>query len=190
MDYNNNQNNQNANDGQNINYQQNDVQQGTYQQGSYQQGSYQQNTYQQNTYQAGPQQPHYSSQSSFTTGQGNTYSNPGMDYSSQYSSPYDQPVQKPGPNACQIISLILGILSIICCCFGIVSTIMAVVGIVLAIIGNKNHKHGVGTGGLVCSIVGLILSLIILGLSALGTYIIPDSLNDLYQTLERYENYY
>ena len=36
-------------------------------------------------------------------------------------------------------------------------------------------------------IVGLVLALIILGLSLLGSYTIPRTMEDLYQTIEMYE---
>ena len=117
-----------------------------------------------------------------------------MDYNNQnqgqFNSPYNNaPVQKPSPNACQIISLICGILSIICCCFGIVPIILAVVGLVLAIIGNKSNKHGVGTGGLVCSIIGLVLALIITALSYFTFISLPQNINDLNEWIEEYESH-
>ncbi len=172
MDYNN---NNNQNQGQNAGFQS-------------QQPPYGQN--------AAPQQPHYSSQNNFQQNtysqqgaysQQNAYSNPQAYQQPQFNSPYAQAPVKPGPNACQIISLICGILSIICCCTGILGIILGGVGLLLAIIGNKDNKHGVGTGGLVCSIIGLILALIILGLSLLGSYTIPRDFQDLYEQMEMYE---
>ena len=100
------------------------------------------------------------------------------------------PEQKPSANACQIISLILGILSIICCCFGIISTVFAIAGIILAIVGNKKQKHGVGTGGLVCSIIGLVLSLIILAISFAGrSYVAPRTMDEIFDYLEELEDF-
>ena len=141
----------------------------------------QQNAEQYGSQQFGPQQPHLSSQ------QGNYASN--QAYQPQYNSPYNAPVQKPGPNACQIISLILGILSIVCCCWGIIAIIFGVVGIILAIIGNKGHKHGVGTGGFVTSIIGLVLALILFALSYFAFVSLPTSINDLNEWFEEYESY-
>ena len=109
----------------------------------------------------------------------------------EMNNPYAQmPEQKPSANACQVISLILGILSIICCCFGLVSVLFAVAGIILAIVGNKKQKHGVGTGGLVCSIIGLVLSLIILAIS-IGTrnHLDPSSMNEIFEYLEEFEEF-
>ncbi len=143
----------------------------------------QQNTAQYGSQQFGPQQPHLSSQ------QGNYAGNQAYQPQGQYNSPYNAPVQKPGPNACQIISLILGILSIICCCWGIVAIIFGVVGIVLAVIGNKGHKHGVGTGGLVTSIIGLALAVILLVLSYTAFVTLPSNINDLNEWFEEYESH-
>ena len=45
---------------------------------------------------------------------------------------------------------------------GWLGAILAIIGIVLGAIGRKNPEHkGIATGGLVCSIIGLILSLIL-----------------------------
>lgn len=65
-----------------------------------------------------------------------------------------------------IASLVLGILSLV---IGLISAgalgwfgaILAIIGIVLGAIGRKNpEKRGIATGGMICSIVGLVLCLI------------------------------
>lgn len=66
-------------------------------------------------------------------------------------------------NGLQIAGLVLGIISIvICCCYGVPSIILGIIGMICAIMGNKENKHSVGTAGLVCSIIGLILGIIML----------------------------
>ncbi len=140
--------------------------------------------------QFGPQQPHLSSQ------QGK-FSDP-YAYQPQgnFQSPYNAPVQPQGPNGFQIVSLVLGILSILCCfCitfWGVPSIVLAIVGIILAVIGNKKSKHGVGTGGLTCSIIGLVLGLII----AILTYLtfltfttMPRNIFDLNEWVQELEDY-
>lgn len=66
-----------------------------------------------------------------------------------------------------VASLVLGIISII---IGAVSSgmlgwlgaILAIIGIVLGAVGRKDEaKRGMATGGLVCSIIGLVLCLIL-----------------------------
>lgn len=66
-----------------------------------------------------------------------------------------------------VASLVLGIISIV---LGLVSggflgwlgAILAIIGIVLGALGRKDpEKKGIATGGLVCSIIGLILCLLL-----------------------------
>jgi hypothetical protein len=200
MDYNNQNNNQTSDQGQgqyqsqNLNQAQNQPQyqnqtvyhsqnQSAYQ-NPYQNQSTSQNYGQYNNqysnpgtnYNFGPQQPHYSSQNGSYSGQNQNYQPGGP-----YSSPYAQAPVKPGPNACQIISLILGILSLVCCCTGLPGMVLGAIGLILAIIGNRDNKHGVGTAGLVCSIVGLALGGILLLLSLWGVSVLPDSIHDVYE---------
>ncbi|MDU5106452.1 hypothetical protein [Clostridium sp.] len=63
-----------------------------------------------------------------------------------------------------VTSLVLGILSIIFSFFGginIVGAILGIIGIVLGALSRKNEeKKGIGTGGMVCSIIGTILCVI------------------------------
>ena len=63
-------------------------------------------------------------------------------------------------NELQVSGLICGILSILSfwCC-GFFGTIFGIVGLICCIKGNKKSKHRVGSVGLVCSIIGLILGL-------------------------------
>ena len=66
-----------------------------------------------------------------------------------------------------VASLILGIVSILIGCFsggllGWVGTIAGIVGIILGALGRKNEaSKGLATGGLVCSIIGTFLGLIL-----------------------------
>ncbi len=59
-----------------------------------------------------------------------------------------------------IASLVMGILSIVlsCCCG--VGIIFAIAGIIMAIVANKQTKSGIGTAGLICSIVGAVFSVL------------------------------
>ena len=66
-----------------------------------------------------------------------------------------------------VASLVLGILAIIIGVFssglfGWMGAIIAIIGIILGAVGRKNaDSKGIATGGLVCSIIGLILCLLL-----------------------------
>lgn len=86
----------------------------------------------------------------------------------------------------QIASLVLGIIAIcLVCCYGLPSVILGIIGLICAIKGNKENKHGVGTAGLVCSIIGIIAGvcsliyyIVIVGLLVSGG--LDSYLRDLY----------
>ena len=70
-------------------------------------------------------------------------------------------------NGLQIAGLVCGILAICTsCCYGIPGIIFGIIGLICALIGNNRSKSGVGTAGLVCSIIGIVL-----GVAALIYYI-------------------
>lgn len=61
-----------------------------------------------------------------------------------------------------IASLVMGIISLlVCCCWGC-GILFAIPGMIMGISANKKVKTGVGTAGIVTSIVGLVLNIIVL----------------------------
>lgn len=91
----------------------------------------------------------------FGSGQNNNYQDntANVPYQSSYS--YENHGSGKA-NGLQIASLVLGIISIcLICCYGAPSVILGIIGLICAIKGNKESKHGVGTAGLVCCIIGL-----------------------------------
>ena len=89
----------------------------------------------------------------------------------------NEEVQKtPGSS---IASLVLGLISLLCAWFGygalisiitgiigiilgaLISIITGIIGIILGIKGNKIQQTGMGTAGIVLSIIGLVLSIIV-----------------------------
>ncbi len=88
--------------------------------------------------------------------------------SSVYSTPV-QPAEAPKEtNALAIVSLVLGILSIVCCCCGWVGILFGVGGILCAVFANKQGKTGLAKAGLICSIVGAVLAAVIWILALIG----------------------
>lgn len=71
-----------------------------------------------------------------------------------------------------IASLVLGLVSVVFCCAWYLAIPAAIVGLVLGIKANKVVKTGLGTAGIVLSIIGLIVAVIwvivvvIIGVSA------------------------
>lgn len=66
-----------------------------------------------------------------------------------------------------VASLVLGIISLVIGIFssgllGWLGAIMAIIGIILGALGRKDpEKKGISTAGMVCSIIGLVLCLIL-----------------------------
>ena len=73
-----------------------------------------------------------------------------------------EPSQPDKANTLQIVGLICGIAGIVLsCCVPYIGIVLGIVGLVCAIIGNKQGKTGVGTGGFVCSIIAIILGIVV-----------------------------
>lgn len=66
-----------------------------------------------------------------------------------------------------VASLVLGIISLVIGVFssgvlGWLGAILAIIGIILGALGRKNpEKQGIATAGMVCSIIGLVLCLLL-----------------------------
>lgn len=102
---------------------------------------------------------------------------------------YNQPPQPPqqGGQGMAIAGMVLGIISLVCCCLGWIAAIMAITSLVLSIITLVQHKPGKGMAicGIVCSAISLILVII---LYVIAGSITPSDLQDLQRTLEELEN--
>lgn len=65
-------------------------------------------------------------------------------------------------NVLAIVSLVLGILSIVLgCCTGWVGALFGIGGIICAVFANKQSKTGLAKAGLICSIIGIVLGILI-----------------------------
>lgn len=92
--------------------------------------------------------------------QTNSYGNANNPYPQQ--PVYTVPQPKPA-NGMAIASLVLGILSIVCCCAGFFGILPGVIGLILAIICfSKGNKGGMAVAGLVLNIIGVALAVVAL----------------------------
>ena len=81
-------------------------------------------------------------------------------YQQPYQQPYPYAPPKPPASGYAVASLVLGILSIVLWWIPIVNIIISILGLVFAIITKKRgNRGGMGTAGLVCSIIGTVFSL-------------------------------
>lgn len=89
-----------------------------------------------------------------------------------YSQPqYSAPEEPKQPNTMAILSLVLGIISLLIPCSSciggltftfvatIVGVILGIVAIVLCVMSKKVSKTGMATAGMVCGIIGIVLNL-------------------------------
>ena len=93
----------------------------------------------------------------------NNGSNNYQDYTSngQYQNSY-QPQQEPPKqtNVLAIVGMILGIISILAGCCGWYSLFLGIPGIICSILARKQGKSGMATAGIVCSVIGIILGIL------------------------------
>lgn len=89
-----------------------------------------------------------------------------------------------GSKGMAVVSLVLGILSLVCCCIGFP---FAIVGLILAIIVLAKGKNGKGlaVGGLITSVICLIISAIV-GISMIPVMPYMNGFIDLGKNAESY----
>ncbi len=85
-------------------------------------------------------------------------------FDNNYVSP-----QPGGSKGMAIASMVLGILSIVACCYWYLALICGIAAIVLGILHNKkNGSCGMSIAGIVCGIIGVVLTVVFLVLAAIG----------------------
>lgn len=107
-----------------------------------------------------------------------TYANTDSTYNNTYNTTYDSTSDTPASNGLAIASLICGIISILmsCCCCG--NILFSIAGIVCGCLQKPNaegKKPGMALAGIITSIVGIVLVIIIY---ALG-FVFEEYLSDL-----------
>lgn len=80
----------------------------------------------------------------------------------QYS--YQEPQKEPPKqnNVLAIVGMILGIISIPVGCCGWYSFFFGIGGLVCSILSRKQEKTGMSVAGIVCSIIGIVIALLML----------------------------
>ena len=116
-----------------------------------------QNAYTEQPVQHAPEQNVYTDQSAQQAPQQNTYQQP-------VNSTATQDTKKKTGNWMTITSLILSILSVLCCCLDVLALIMAIASIVLAIIALATHKgnKGMAIASLIVGIIGFLFAVYLL----------------------------
>ena len=73
-----------------------------------------------------------------------------------------QQTENKDTNVLAIVSLVLGILSIVLgCCTGWIGALFGIGGIICAVFANKQEKTGIAKAGLICSIIGIVLGILV-----------------------------
>ncbi len=87
------------------------------------------------------------------------YGIPPMMYQQGYGVPEPENNKLFGGFA--IAGLVVGIISLLCCCFSYVGIVIGIAGIVFSAVGLKGTRNrGCAVAGLICSITGTIISLV------------------------------
>lgn len=81
-------------------------------------------------------------------------------------------LSKPKTRAFSIASLILGILSLVCCCGGFLSFVLGVLAIIFSVVARRHlgYFDGMSIAGMTCGIVGAVLGLLMGILSVSGWF--------------------
>ena len=76
-------------------------------------------------------------------------------------------------NTLAIVSLVCGILAILMgCCTAYIGIIPGIAGIICAVFANKQGKTGMAKAGMICSIIGIVIAVLITIASfAFGAYL-------------------
>lgn len=99
-------------------------------------------------------------------------------------NPYgEQEPEKKGGQGLAIAGMVLGIISLVCCCFGYIALVIAIVGFVLSLISliQKKPGKGMAIAGIVCSVISIVFLVICM---AVGNSISPSEYQEILKQLE------
>lgn len=104
-----------------------------------------------------------------------------QDYTAAPTPTVEAVVEQPKQNnALAIVSLVLGIISIVLgCCGSWIAIVLGIGGIVCSVLSKKQGKTGMGTAGFICSIVGIVLAIVVLVLALVFSVAFMDELSTM-----------
>lgn len=120
--------------------------------------------------------------------QNNGYNN--MNGTSGQQNYYGNEPATETPSGMAIAGLVLGILSMVCCCIWYVSAILAILALVFSIITVVKNKPGKGMAiaGIVCGAIGLIMAIVVvIGVIGYTRTMSPKDLQNMINNIESME---
>lgn len=116
----------------------------------------------------------------YTKAPSNDYSMNGQSMGNPYGQ---QPPQGQGSQALAIAGMVLGIISLVCCCTGYIALVIGIVGFVLSLISliQKKPGKGMAIAGIICSAISIILLVVLV---AIGNSISPEELQQMMKEIE------
>lgn len=102
-----------------------------------------------------------------------------QDYTANVAPVAEAVVEQPKKNnSLAVVSLVLGIISIVLgCCGSWIAIVLGIGGIVCAVMANKEGKTGMAKAGLICSIVGIVLAIVMLIFAIVFSVILIDEMS-------------
>lgn len=97
-------------------------------------------------------------------------------------NPYGQPQKQEGQGMA-IAGMVLGIISLVCCCTGYIALVLGIVGFVLSLIVliQKKPGKGMAIAGIICSAVAVISIVVLM---AIGRSVSTEELQRMLQEIE------
>jgi hypothetical protein len=115
-------------------------------------------------------------------GQGQPVGNP-YGQGQPMGSPYGQVPQEQGGQGLAIAGMVLGIISLVCCCTGYIALVLGIVGFILSLVSliQKKPGKGMAIAGIICSAISVVMLVILL---AIGNSISADEMQQILRELE------
>lgn len=134
------------------------------------------------------QNQNYNSNQNYNNYQNNGYNN--MNGTSGQQNYYGNEPATETPSGMAIAGMVLGILSMLCCCIWYVSAILAILALVFSIITVAKNKPGKGMAiaGIVCGAIGLIMAIVVvIGVIGYTRTMSPKDLQNMINNIESME---